>query len=57
MKIIKLLAFSTIFMWSSVSFAGVLIDEWPDGLLYKYCKYSDNVVIKIKYYKMCPITI
>ncbi len=52
---VKALAVTALLLFSTTTFAGagVLEDEWTEGM-YKYCKYSDGVVIKIGLVSFCP---
>ncbi|WP_163937588.1 hypothetical protein [Paraferrimonas sp. SM1919] len=36
--------------------AAVLMQEWTEGM-YRFCKYSDNSVIRVGFNEMCPRTI
>ena len=57
MKIIKALSVTMLLMWATASFGAVLMSEWDDGGLNKYCKYSNGKIITVKIYRMCPISI
>lgn len=46
----------SLFATSAFALMGFLEDEFTNGSL-KYCYYSNGVVITVKSYKLCPISI
>ncbi len=56
MKVIFKIVFTTgILMWTTSSFAGVLMKEWTEDN-FRYCEYSDGEVIKISFGSTCSRT-
>ena len=41
---------------SALALKGFIRDEWTNGNK-KYCEYSNGVIITIKSYKLCPLSI
>lgn len=55
MKKILILTFMAVFTFTSLSFAGVLQQEWVEGTK-RYCKYSDGQVIVVSAGSVCSMT-
>ena len=41
---------------NAMALKGFLDDEWTKGNK-KYCEYSNGVIITIKSYKLCPLSV
>lgn len=56
MKFVLAAAILSLSTNSAFAVVGIIDEEWTNGSL-KYCSYSNGVIITIKSYKLCPVTI
>ena len=58
MKLSTIIAIAMIstFATSAAAITGFKKDEWVSGQ-HKYCEYTNGVIITIKSYKLCPLSV